>query len=190
MLIPKHLEEISEALHAKLKEDFSEYGVNLKTFFISNIIVPRDETAKLEAALNKKMEYGTLGFNWADEQMADIAKRYASNPGSQNGVDGMVAGIPLAMAFGQMLTDNVADKFSDSLFGNGQNFGNNKTKNTDESSSTKSFCTECGNEISPDDSFCSNCGTKLNQELKCSNCGKQLEPEDKFCSGCGTKVEK
>ena len=31
--------------------------------------------------------------------MADIAKRYASNPGSQNGVDGMVAGIPLAMAF-------------------------------------------------------------------------------------------
>ena len=188
--ITQHLEEISEALHAKLKEDFSEYGVNLKTFFISNIIVPRDETAKLEAALNKKMEYGTLGFNWADEQMADIAKRYASNPGSQNGVDGMVAGIPLAMAFGQMLTDNVADKFSDSLFGNGQNFGNNKTKNTDESSSTKSFCTECGNEISPDDSFCSNCGTKLNQELKCSNCGKQLEPEVKFCSGCGTKVEK
>ena len=60
--ITQHLEEISEALHAKLKEDFSEYGVNLKTFFISNIIVPRDETAKLEAALNKKMEYGTLGF--------------------------------------------------------------------------------------------------------------------------------
>lgn len=195
--ITQHLEEISEALHAKLKEDFAEYGVDLVTFYISNVIVPKDETKKLEGVLNKKMEYGTLGFNWADEQMADIAKRYASNPGSQNGVDGMVAGIPLAMAFGQMLTDNVADKFAGgNLFGSGQNFGNNnqsqnnKSKNTNESSASKSFCTQCGNEISSEDLFCSNCGTKLNQELKCSNCGKKLEPEDKFCSGCGTKVEK
>ena len=124
--------------------------------------------------------------------MADIAKRYASNPGSQNGVDGMVAGIPLAMAFGQMLTDNVADKFAGgSLFGSGQNFGNNnKSNNANESSANKSFCTECGSEVSSEDVFCSSCGTKLNQGLKCSECGKTLEPEDKFCSSCGTKVEK
>lgn len=189
--ITQHLEEISEALHAKLKEDFAEYGVNLKTFYISNVIVPRDETAKLEAVLNKKMEYGTLGFNWADEQMADIAKRYASNPGGQDGVSGMVAGIPLAMAFGQMLTDNVADKFGGSLFGNGQNFGNSTNSNSaNESPSNEIFCTKCGNNLSSEDLFCSQCGTKVNQELKCSNCGKKLEPEDKFCSDCGTPVNK
>lgn len=60
------------------------------------------------------MEYGTLGFNWADEQMVDIAKKYASNSGNTNGIEGMVAGIPLALTFGQMLSDNVVDKFSDS----------------------------------------------------------------------------
>lgn len=189
--ITQHLEEISEALHEKLKEDFAEYGVNLVTFYISNIIVPKEETKKLEEVLNKKMEYGTLGFNWADEQMADIAKRYASNPDGQDGVSGMVAGIPLAMAFGQMLSDNVADKFNSSLFGNGKNFGNNnESNNTNKSSSNEIFCTNCGNKLSSEDLFCSQCGTKVNQDLKCSNCGKKLEPEDKFCSGCGTPVNK
>ena len=137
------------------------------------------------------MEYGTLGFNWADEQMADIAKRYASNPGGQDSVGGMVAGIPLAMAFGQMLTDNVADKFNGSLFSNGKNFGNNNdSNNANESSSNEIFCTNCGAKLSSEDLFCSQCGTKVNQDLKCTNCGRKLEPEDKFCSGCGTPVNK
>lgn len=192
--ITQHLEEISEALHNKLKEDFAEYGVNLITFFVSNIIVPKEETQKIQEVLNKKMEYGTLGFNWADEQMADIAKRYASNPGSQNGVDGMVAGMPLAMAFGQMLTDNVADKFTSNMFGNGKNFGNNSNSNNTPTNTTPNtnnnkFCNKCGHQLSPEDLFCSNCGTKVNKELKCKNCGKILFPEAKFCPQCGTPVQ-
>ena len=166
--------------------------MNLVTFYLSNVIVPKEETSKLEEVLNKKMEYGALGFNWADEQMADIAKIYASNPGSQNGVDGMVAGIPLAMAFGQMLTDNVANKFNNSLFGDGKNFGNNNGVNntSNESYFEEKICINCGNKLSLDDLFCSKCGTKVNQELKCSNCGKKLNFDDKFCTKCGTRVEK
>ncbi len=190
--ITQHLEEISEALHAKLKEDFAEYGVNLVTFYLTNVIVPKEETKKLEEVLNKKMEYGTLGFNWADDQMADIAKRYASNPGSQNDVGGMVAGIPLAMAFGQMLTDNVADNFKGSLLGNGKNFGKNNESNNDvdDSDANDIVCGNCGNKLSKDDLFCSQCGTKVEQDLKCDNCGKKLELSDKFCSNCGTPVKK
>lgn len=185
--ITQHLEEISEALHQKLKEDFAEYGVNLVTFYVSNIIVPKEETKKLEDILNKKMEYGSLGFNWADEQMVDIAKRYASNPGSQNGIEGMVAGIPLAMAFGQMLTDNVTDKFNSNLFSKGKNFKNNPLETTN----TEVFCSECGHKLKSDDLFCSNCGTKIKkEELKCENCGKILNSNDKFCSQCGTPVKK
>ena len=190
--ITQHLEEISEALHAKLKEDFAEYGVNLVTFYLTNVIVPKEETKKLEEVLNKKMEYGTLGFNWADDQMADIAKRYASNPGNQNDVGGMVAGIPLAMAFGQMLTDNVAENFNGSFFGNGKNFGknNNSNNNANESSSEELMCSECGSKLAPDALFCSQCGTKVNKDLKCENCGNKLETSDKFCSNCGTPVKK
>ena len=190
--ITQHLEEISEALHKKLKEDFEEYGVNLVTFYLTNIIVPKEETKKLEDVLNKKMEYGALGFNWADDQMVDIAKRYASNPGSQNDVGGMVAGIPLAMAFGQMLTDNVADKFNSSFMSNGKNFGkNNSTDNvSNDYESNEIFCSNCGHKLSAEDLFCSQCGTKVKKELKCDNCGKKLELSDKFCSNCGTPVKK
>ena len=190
--ITQHLEEISEALHAKLKEDFEEYGVNLVTFYLTNVIVPKEETRKIEEVLNKKMEYGTLGFNWADDQMADIAKRYASNPGSQNDVGGMVAGIPLAMAFGQMLTDNVADNFKGSFMSNGKNFGkNNDSNNTPHNSSPNEiFCSNCGHKLSESDLFCSQCGNKVEQNLKCDNCGKKLDATDKFCSNCGTPVNK
>lgn len=190
--ITQHLEEISEALYAKLKKDFEEYGVNLVTFYLTNVIVPKEETKKLEEVLNKKMEYGTLGFNWADDQMADIAKRYASNPGSQNDVGGMVAGIPLAIAFGQMLTDNVADNFGGSLLGAGKNFGKNNeyNNNTNDSDANEIVCSNCGNKLSTDDLFCSQCGTKVEQDLKCDNCGKKLELSDKFCSNCGTPAKK
>ena len=33
-------------------------------------------------ALNKRMEQGVLGYNWMDEQLADIAKKYVSNEGN------------------------------------------------------------------------------------------------------------
>ena len=190
--ITQYLEEISDALHTKLKEDFVEYGVDLVTFYLSNKINQKEDTIKLENALNKKMEYGVLGFNWADEQMADIAKKYASNSGNQNDVGGMVAGIPLAMAFGQMLTDNVADKFGDGLFKNGKNFGDNDKSNNvhNQSINKENFCNKCGNKLSLGDIFCSQCGTKVNEDLKCSNCGKILYSDAKFCSKCGTPVNK
>lgn len=196
--ITQHLEEISQALHEKLKVDFEEYGVNLVTFYISNIIVPKEETKKLEEVLNKKMEYGTLGFNWADEQMADVAKKYAENPGNKGGVDGMVAGFPMAMAFGQMLGNNVGGNMAGGLFGGAQNFGANQQQANQNPSQQQPvnnepqgdvvFCTKCGNKLAPDAVFCSKCGNKVQQELKCSNCGRSLEPGDMFCSGCGHPV--
>ena len=147
------------------------------------------------------MEYGTLGFNWADEQMADVAKKYAENPGNKGGVDGMVAGFPMAMAFGQMLGNNVGGNMSGGLFAGGQNFGANQQQANpqqvnqapqqpvnNESQGEVSFCTKCGNKLAPDAMFCSKCGNKVHQELKCSNCGRSLEPDDMFCSGCGHPV--
>lgn len=185
--ITQHLEEISEALHKKLKEDFSEYGVNLVTFYLTNVIVPKEDTQKLENILNKEMEYGRLGFNWADEQMSDIAKKYAANPGGQNDVGGAVAGIPLALALGQMLNDNIAENLNGSLFSNSKNFGNKSSINSD---AENSFCSKCGNKLADDAMFCSKCGTKVVKEIQCKNCGAELKEEDVFCSKCGTKIEK
>lgn len=178
--ISQNLNEVSEALHEKLKKDYAEYGVDLINFYISNIIVPKQELQRVEDALNKKMEYGMLGYNWADEQMADISKKYASNPGNKNAVDGMITGIPMAMTFGQMLSDGFSENFNGPLFSNG------KSSNSEKGSL---FCTKCGNQINEDSNFCPKCGTEVNKDHKCDNCGATIDEGDKFCSKCGNKIE-
>lgn len=178
--ISQNLNEVSEALHEKLKKDYAEYGVDLINFYISNVIVPKQELQRVEDALNKKMEYGMLGYNWADEQMADISKKYASNPGNKNGVDGMITSIPMAMTFGQMLSDGFSENFNGSLFSNG------KSSNSEKGSL---FCTKCGNQINEDSNFCPKCGTEVNKGHKCDNCGATIDEGDKFCSKCGNKIE-
>ena len=55
----------------------------------------------------------------------------------------------------------------------------------------RSFCTSCGNRISPTDTFCSSCGKKIDAPPAarvCPNCGKVSEnPNNAFCTSCGHK---
>jgi hypothetical protein len=51
-----------------------------------------------------------LDYNWADEQIAEISKKYVENPGNKDGgggMGGMIAELPIAMAFGAMISDNL-----------------------------------------------------------------------------------
>ncbi len=116
--INQHLNEISEALQNQLNEDFDEYGIRLVNFYVSTIVIPEEDTRKVSEVLNKKMEYNELGFDWKEEQMIDISKRYASNPGSASGVGGTVAELPLALAFGEMIKNNLADDIKNTFNGN------------------------------------------------------------------------
>ena len=125
-----HLDEISEAIHKKLNEEFQDYGIELIDFYVSTLFAPDKDTDKLKDVLNKQMEYGTLNFNWADEQMADIAKKYAENPGQQDSVGGVVTQIPIAMAFGEMLKEGVVDGMKSPFSQQYQAF-NNKNMNVE-----------------------------------------------------------
>jgi predicted RNA-binding Zn-ribbon protein involved in translation (DUF1610 family)/TM2 domain-containing membrane protein YozV len=60
-----------------------------------------------------------------------------------------------------------------------------------ESSSSKVYCTKCGNEITSNSHFCPNCGTKVEEVEKdrfCGRCGKQLPPQAQTCPNCGKFV--
>ncbi|MCD7781160.1 MAG: SPFH domain-containing protein [Methanosphaera sp.] len=183
--INQHLTEISEALQQQLNEDFEDYGINLVNFYVSTIVIPDEDTVKVKEVLNKKMEYGTLDFNWADEQIADISKRYASNSGINDGVGGAVAQLPLAFAFGEMLKDNVADGMNNPFSNKTQAF---KTNNDTNEEKKPVFCTNCGEEIRENMKFCHSCGQKLETELTCPECGEVIQPSDKFCGSCGNKL--
>lgn len=214
VVINQHLEDISEALKAKLAEEMEEYGIEVANFYLSTIFISEDEKKKVQDVLNKKMEQGMLGYNWMDEQIADIAKKYVSNPGSSasNNVTGMMAQMPVAMAFGQMLSGTAQPFMEQSInnFGSGQanqgNLGNiglsDPTKPTqnptgfmnnpsqNRAQEKASFCTECGTQLAPGAKFCSNCGAAVKVDKNaCKNCGEKLEEGQKFCPNCGTKRE-
>lgn len=109
-----HLNDISAAMQQVLGEEMAEFGVKLVKFFVSGIRLADEDYQKIQSALSdasalgissmaEKQRMDLLGYNWTDEKMAEIAKEYAQNPGSANNVGGMMAQMPLAFGFGQML---------------------------------------------------------------------------------------
>lgn len=115
LTIASYLDDISAAMHMKLREDMLAYGILLDSFYIPNIMVPERDKEMINETQNTLMRQGKLGYNWRDEQIAEIMKKYAENPGSQNNVGSMMAQTPLAMAFGQMFSRNAAPMI-DSIF--------------------------------------------------------------------------
>lgn len=180
VVVNQHLEEMSEALQEKLNEEMEEYGIEIPNFYLSTIHIPDDEKARVQEALNKRMEQGILGYNWMDEKLAEIAKAYVSNEGNGAGTaTGMMAQMPLAFAFGQMLSNTASPMMQKGMQGLGNGMANqgnlggidlknptepgvnpgflgfgsaNNAQNTD-----KKFCPECGKEVADGDKFCSNC---------------------------------
>lgn len=125
VVVNQHLEEMSEALQQKLNEEMDEYGVEIPNFYLATIHIPDEEKARVQEALNKRMEQGILGYNWMDEQLADIAKKYVSNEGNgANSATGMMAQMPLAFAFGQMLSSTASPMMKQGMQGLGNGMAN------------------------------------------------------------------
>lgn len=203
VVINQHLEEMSEAVGQKLNEEMDEYGIEIPNFYISTIFIPEDEKSKIQDVLNKRMEQGLLGYNWMDEQLADIAKRYVSNEGNGAGsTSGMIAQMPVALAFGQMLSNTAEPVMKQGMQGLGNGMANqgnlgginlqDPTKpgvNNGFFNQGKKYCVKCGNELQEGTKFCPNCGQKVedNSVYKCKKCGRELKDNEKFCPECGTK---
>ncbi|MBR2289625.1 MAG: SPFH domain-containing protein [Clostridia bacterium] len=215
VVINQHLEEISEAIGEKLNEEMDEYGVEIPNFYLSTIHIPDDEKARVQEALNKRMEQGILGYNWMDEQLADIAKRYVSNEGNGTGTaTGMMAQMPMAFAFGQMLSNTAQPMMQQGMqgLGNGManqgNLGGINLQNPTQPGANAGFmgfgaaknapttagkfCSECGTVLAEGTKFCPNCGHKVEEAqagYTCKQCGRVLKENEKFCPDCGTKRE-
>ena len=58
-----HLEELAQAARNKLEEDFAEYGMEIVSFYVSDISLPEEDAsvAQLKAALAKRAEQKILG---------------------------------------------------------------------------------------------------------------------------------
>lgn len=106
--VDSHMLEISECMYSKLTEDFKEYGLNLKHFFITTIAKPDGDDIYerfkkihinqyadiVEANIRKQVgiieseevakKRETEGYNYHQERAYDIAEKVAENEGVGN----------------------------------------------------------------------------------------------------------
>lgn len=186
--INQQLDEISEGVSARIKEDIASYGIDILNFFVSSVVIKPEDLEELKNLDNNiaRKRYEALGdkeskvihaeaeaqsrsiqgYTWAQEQQADISRTFAGNEGFAANPANMMAQMPVAFSLGEMMRDNVE-----------------KT-----SQNSRNLCRHCGKEIAVDAKFCQYCGEKIEREMFCTKCGAKIAPDARFCSNCGEKT--
>ena len=154
LLLETYLSEFSDAVKEQLNQLFQDIGVELYNFVISSIHIPPEQYAVIQKgqydlqratyesqikkmgaqtdaeteviraqgrAQSRKVE----GFNWADEQIAEVTKIYASNAQMAENPANMLAQAPTVLAFGNMLRDNMEPVLNNPFSNPGLNFHGN-----------------------------------------------------------------
>jgi membrane protease subunit (stomatin/prohibitin family) len=196
--LPKHYDEMSVAVKARLGDDFKKYGMELVDFFINRITPPEDvqkmidERAGMQAVgdLDKFFKYK------AAKAMGEAATSGASGAGAGMGM-GVGAGMGMmipGMLYNVLNHDGPAEQIGDrSIVNCPQCHG--------EVSIDSRFCSHCGHQmvairkcphcssnLNASDNFCPVCGFNLKTELQCPSCKTKLPAGTKFCFNCGEKV--
>lgn len=212
-------DELAEQVTDSIQDAFDEYGIRLVNFSIGAIDIPMDDPgrAKLEAAFVERRQQQILGYNWAQQQSAQIMHEIANNQGD-GGMTAAGTGIGMGMAAAGMFHNLANQMFTpmQGTAGMAQPVQNVESPNMEgmicpscrslntagarfcSSCGTKlqqtlNVCSSCGMDNVPGAKFCCNCGKPLGQSVQarkvfCPNCGEEMKQGMKFCSGCGTQV--
>lgn len=147
-VLERYLSDFSRAIKELLQEVFMDVGVEIYNFVISRIIVPEEQYAVITQGMQKNQEAEFRkrqaeidsqaransrrieGYNWADEQIAEITKLYAANEGNSQNPANMLAQAPIAFAFGNMLRDNMDPLMGMKFSVPSINFSNDRYSNT------------------------------------------------------------
>ena len=212
--IDEQLESFSDAIKSKLEDDFLNYGVNLKRFFVTVIVKP-DGDPQYE-------KFKELHFR----QYADIAEAklrqqtdviYAQTEAQKVVIDSQAQatkraqeGYTYQQERGFDVAQDVARNEAVGQFTNmgvglgtmagvggavGGVVGGAITgafagiNNSVPSQPVTLFCDQCGAELTPGAAFCDNCGAPQSSPDTCSKCGFKFIKPGKFCPKCGTKRE-
>ncbi len=176
--INAYLTDISGALKNQIAPTFSEYGIELVSFYVNDISVPDDDIAvsRLKRALAKKAEMDIIGYNYQQERSFDTLEGAATNAGS-SASQIMGAGLGMGMGFG--MGDQIGNNFSSMS----RSINVAQTKN----------CPHCNTQVAADNKFCPHCGKETTVQtatVSCSKCGKNNAVGVKFYSDCGNSLVK
>ena len=199
--IDEKLDIISKEMEKILYDDFQEYGIDLKQFFITTITKPDGETNYekfkdlyfrqfsdiAEAELKQKVDVinqETEKKKMIIEAEGIAEKRktegysYQEERGydvaekiAQNEGTGNFSSAGIGMGIMTSIGSSVNNTFESAINNVNMNNGN--------------YCSKCGNKIENMQQYCDKCGTKIEKEYKCEFCGYKLKNDSNFCPNCG-----
>ncbi|MGI6014686.1 MAG: SPFH domain-containing protein [Oscillospiraceae bacterium] len=212
--IDEQLESFSAAIKAKLDDDFLDYGVNLKRFFVTVIVKPdgdpqyekfkelhfRQYADIAEAKLRQQTDViyaQTEAQKVVIDSQAQATKRaqegytYQQERGfdvAQDVARNEAVGQFTNMGVGLGTMAGVGGAVGGVVGGaiNGAFAGIN---NSVPSQPATLFCDQCGAELTSGAAFCDNCGAPQSSPDTCSKCGFKFIKPGKFCPKCGAKRE-
>ncbi|MFQ5885982.1 MAG: SPFH domain-containing protein [Anaerolineae bacterium] len=166
--LPSLYDEVGAGTKVKAQDDFEALGIDLKTFYVSNIS-PTEETAK---AIDERAAMGAIGNMQAYLQfktaraMEEAASASEGAGGLAQAGMGLGAGVGMgAMMAGMMTQAMQAGPQAPTM-----------------------LCPSCSAQIPGGSKFCPQCGAKIGEEMICPNCKADVPAGSKFCPNCGTKI--
>ena len=212
--IDEQLESFSAAIKSKLDDDFLDYGVNLKRFFVTVIVKPdgdpqyekfkelhfRQYADIVEARLRQQTDViyaQTEAQKVVIDSQAQATKRaqegytYQQERGfdvaqdvARNEAVGQFTNIGVGLGTMAGVGGAVGGVVGGAI--NGAFAGMNSSV---PSQLVTLFCDQCGAELTPGASFCDNCGAPQSSSDTCLKCGFKFIKPGKFCPKCGAKRE-
>lgn len=162
-------DEIGDYAMRMINPRIEKLGLTLASFVVENISLPEE----VEKTMDRRTSMGVLGDmnRYTQYQAAEAMREAANNPGGAAGAGmGMGAGV----AMGQMFAQTMQQQPSAQPATQTQQKG--------------SFCTGCGQQLTPGAKFCPNCGQKQASANICPACGQEVQAGAKFCANCGQKL--
>jgi membrane protease subunit (stomatin/prohibitin family) len=190
--LPRHYDELAEALKGRVADDFAKYGLELVDFFINAITPPED----VQKRIDERAGMGALGnMGRYVQYQAARAMGDAAQGGGEGGAAAGGMGLGLGAGMGMMMPGLIRDAMR-AAEASVRGAGACPACRAPLAAGAR-FCSACGAQAAgascpacrapalPGARFCTNCGADLSTAEQCGKCGASLAPGGRFCPGCG-----
>lgn len=192
---------INQAVLEAIKENFSNLGIEMTIFTISNISLPEE----IQAMLNERTRINMMGGmeNYKQVRTLDVMEAAATNDaggGFMQAGMGMGAGLSMGQIFAQTMNPQANTMQPAPPHQASQPAQDPAPAATQATQALpgQMVCANCQAALAANALFCSSCGTKVEppvpeppappQNKFCTQCGTKLEGNAQFCSNCGNKL--
>lgn len=210
--IDENLAMFSDSIKSLLINDFSDYGISLEQFFVTNVSKPDEDQQYKDFKELHYLQYSNIAKAKLQQQTDIIeaetkaqkividSKAQATKRAQEGYTYQQERGFDVAT---EVARNDAVGQFTNMGVGLGTMAGvggavggvvsgaiNTAITAVTEQSDIQEevYCIECGTKITKGSTFCDVCGTPVFlDDTKCSSCGFIFERPGKFCPKCGKK---